>query len=125
SHKFLGVIIDKELRFKQHAAQALAKGTTYTLACNRMIKTTKGVKGKFMRKLFDSVILPKMLYATDIWCLDILTRGKDKKTGGRGTRGFALQMMRVQRMTSLLIMGGMHTTASDITNVHANLLPVQ
>jgi len=125
SHKFLGVIIDEELRFKQHAAQALAKGTNYTLACNRMTRTTKGIKGKFMQKLFDSVILPKMLYATDIWCSDILTKGRDKKTGGRGARGFASQMTRVQRMTSLLITGGMHTTASDITNIHANLLPFQ
>jgi hypothetical protein len=123
SHKFLGIIIDEELRFKQHMAQALTKGTIYTLACNRMTRTTKGIKGKFTQKLFDSVILPKMLYAADIWCSDILTKGRDKKTGGRGARGFTLQMMRVQKMTSLLIMGGMCTTTSDITNIHANLLP--
>lgn len=34
SHKFLGVIIDQELRFKEQAASALAKGTKYMLACS-------------------------------------------------------------------------------------------
>jgi hypothetical protein len=37
SHKFLGMIIDKNLNFKEHAAYALAKGTKYALACMRVI----------------------------------------------------------------------------------------
>jgi hypothetical protein len=45
SHKFLGIIIDQELRFKEQVASTLAKGTKYTLACSQMIRTTKGIKG--------------------------------------------------------------------------------
>ncbi|KAG2742524.1 hypothetical protein P692DRAFT_20652403, partial [Suillus brevipes Sb2] len=57
SHKFLGVIIDQELRFKEQAASALAKGTKYTLACSRMTRMTKGIKGRWMRRLYEGVIL--------------------------------------------------------------------
>ncbi|KAG2739808.1 hypothetical protein P692DRAFT_20687733, partial [Suillus brevipes Sb2] len=67
SHKFLGVIIDDELKFKEHAAYALAKGTTYAMACKRMISPTKGIHGQLMRRLYESVVVPKMTYAADIW----------------------------------------------------------
>ncbi|KAG2740533.1 hypothetical protein P692DRAFT_20663606, partial [Suillus brevipes Sb2] len=67
SHKFLGVIIDENLNFKEHAAHALAKGTKYTLACNRMIRPTKGIKSRLMKRLYEGVVIPKMLYAADVW----------------------------------------------------------
>ncbi|KAG2108905.1 uncharacterized protein F5147DRAFT_525901, partial [Suillus discolor] len=125
SHKFLGVIIDQELRFKEHADYALAKGTKYTLACNRMIRPTKELRGKWMRRLYQGVIIPKMLYAADIWCAGILAKEKSNKAGGRGARGFASQMARVQRMAALLITGAMHSTPTDLLDIHANIKPFQ
>ncbi|KAG1886669.1 hypothetical protein F4604DRAFT_1521183, partial [Suillus subluteus] len=125
SHKFLGIIIDEELRFKEHGAHALAKGTAYAMACNRMVKPTKGVRGTLMKRLFEGVVLPKMLYTADVWCSGLLPRGRSRRVNGRGTRGFASQMARVQRMASLLITGGMHSTASDVLDAHADLLPFQ
>lgn len=66
SYKFLGVIIDQDLSFKEHASYAMAKGITYTMACNRMIKTTTGIHGRLMRRLYEGVVIPKMLYAADV-----------------------------------------------------------
>jgi hypothetical protein len=49
SHKFLGIIIDENINFKEHVALALAKGTKYAMACNKMICLTKGIHRKLMR----------------------------------------------------------------------------
>ena len=67
SCKFLGVIMDDELRFKEHAAYAIAKGTGYVLACGRMTRVSKGVRTRMMKKLYEAVAIPKMLYAINIW----------------------------------------------------------
>lgn len=124
SHKFLSVIIDQDLNFKEQAAYTMSKGTAYVMACNRMIQPTKGIHGKLMKKLYEGVIVPKMLYAADVWCAGLVGKGRSKK-GGRGARGFASQMSRVQRMAMLLIMGGLRSTATDILDAHSDILPFQ
>jgi hypothetical protein len=101
SHKFLGIIIDDELRFKEHAAYALAKGTKYKMTCQRMIRMTKGMKGRWMRKLYKGVVIPKMLYAADIWCTDLISKGKGKH-GSRGARGFASLWCRIAKISQIL-----------------------
>ena len=84
TYKFLGVLVDDELTFKQHATSALAKGTTYMLACNRMSRATKGTRGYLLKKLYEGVVVPKMLYAADIWCSGLISRSRSTKSGGRG-----------------------------------------
>ncbi|KAG2144123.1 uncharacterized protein EDB93DRAFT_1251723 [Suillus bovinus] len=102
----------------------MAKGTKYVMACNHMIKPTKGIHGRLMNRLYKCVVLPKMLYTTDIWCANLVSKGRGKK-GGRGTRSFASQMARIQRMATLNITGGLHSSTSDMLDSHANVLPFQ
>lgn len=78
-----------------------------------------------MRRLYEGVILPKMLYTADIWCAGLISKGKGKKSGGRGARSFTSQMARVQRMAALLITGAMHSTPNYLLLAHANLPPFQ
>jgi len=66
-----------------------------------MIRTTKGTHGKLMKRLFEGVIIPKMLYAADVWCPGLVAKGRSKKGGGRSARGFASQM------ATLSITGGL------------------
>ncbi|KAG2755646.1 hypothetical protein P692DRAFT_20844482 [Suillus brevipes Sb2] len=124
SHKFLGVIIDENLNFKEQAAHALAKGTKYVLACSRMIRLMKGIHGKLMKKLYERVIVLKMLYAADVWCAGLVEKGRGKKGRGRGARGFASQMARVQRMAIISISGGLRSSPTDMLDVHANKRPL-
>ena len=111
SVKFLGVIIDNELRFKEHAAHAIAKGTKYVLACSRMTKVSKGVWGTVMKRLYEAVAIPKMLYVVDIWGMEMLRKGRGKREKGWGPRGFAKQINKVQQLAMVLITGGMRSTA--------------
>ena len=45
THKFLGVILDEELRFKEHAAYALGKGTKWMGQVKRLSKMARGMDG--------------------------------------------------------------------------------
>jgi hypothetical protein len=49
THRFLGVIMDQELRFNEHVTYALKKGTKFLEQYRRLAKTTKGISAKFMR----------------------------------------------------------------------------
>jgi len=90
SHKFLGIIIDKNLNFKEQAARALAKGTKYAMACTRMIRPTKGIHGKLMKRLYEGVIVPKMLYAADVWCAGLISKGRGKKGRRKRRQGIRI-----------------------------------
>jgi len=65
-HKFLGVMLDQELRLKDQVNYALQKGTKWVAQYCRLTKLTKGVSTKFMRPFYISVAVLKMLYAADL-----------------------------------------------------------
>jgi len=117
--------MDDELNFKEHTTYSLAKGTGYTMACSHMSRTTRGIHRQLIKKLYEGVVVPKMLYAADIWCSGLVAKGRGKKAGGRGVRGAASKMARVQQMATTMITGGMRSTATDILDAHANILPFQ
>jgi hypothetical protein len=49
THKFLGVMIDQELRFKAHAAYTLRKGMKW-IEHKRLAKGMKGIAAKYMKR---------------------------------------------------------------------------
>ena len=119
-HKFLGVIIDDQLRFKEQLAAASAKGTRYAAACRRFAKLSTGIRLRHMRQLYTSVIVPKMLYAVDVWGAEMLARQGDKA----GSRGLGKILERVLRSHALISTGAMSTTSTEVTVAHANITPL-
>ncbi|KAG2119715.1 uncharacterized protein F5147DRAFT_767189 [Suillus discolor] len=67
THKFLGVILDQELRWKAYIAYAITKGTKYALQLRRLSSTANGMPMKLTRQLYQAVAIPKMLYVADVW----------------------------------------------------------
>jgi hypothetical protein len=67
THKFLGVILDQELRWKPQADYALAKGTAYVLQFKCLSTMTKGILLRQMRQLYQAIVVPKMIYAASLW----------------------------------------------------------
>jgi len=55
-HKFLGVILDQELRWNAHVNYALAKGTTWITQYRRLAKQMKGVSAKYMRRIHEKIL---------------------------------------------------------------------
>ncbi|KAF8526480.1 hypothetical protein JB92DRAFT_3108284 [Gautieria morchelliformis] len=114
-HKFLGVIMDQELRFRQQVHHALMKGDAYINQYKRLTKQTKGTTAKHMRKYYLAVAIPRMLYAADIFLIPEYEHTK-------GTQGHINKLAQVQRQAALTITGAMRTTATDTLDAHANLL---
>ena len=71
SHKYLGVIIDRELRFKEQTAYAIEKGTKWANQARRLTKMAKGIKGGLARRVYYGAAVASMLYAAEVWCAPV------------------------------------------------------
>jgi len=120
--RFLGVMVDHELTWKHQTGCAIAKGTEYVLQLKRLSRAAKGVSAKLMRKLYLTVAVPKFAYGAGIWFRPMYKEGSNSTH--RGSIGIAKKLARIQRMAATSIMGAMRTTATDILDNHAYLLPI-
>ena len=69
-----------------------------------------------MRKYYLTVAVPRMLYAADVFLVPEMLWSK-------GTKGVITKLNWARRQAVLLITGVLRSTATDILDVHANLLP--
>lgn len=122
-HRFLSVIMDQELTWKEHAAYAVGKGTEYILQLRRLSRTSMGIPTKLMRQLYQTVAILKFTYAANIW-FHPLFKGNSTETLQRGSKRIAERLTSVQRIATLSITGAMCTTPTDSLEAHANLLPI-
>lgn len=120
AQKYLGVIIDQTLSFKDHADYATGKAARYTAQFKRLAKSMKGVRGDNIRKLYKAVSLAALLYAVDVWC-PIARKEKER----RGKMGIIKKMEGVQKMAALAITGGLRTTPTELLREHADILPME
>ena len=122
THRFLGIMLDQELRWKQQADSALARATKWTLAFQRPAKSFSGVNLRLMRQLYRAVAIPKILYAVDVWYTPIHKKhGAHKSSGSVGTTN---KFISFQRTAALAITGALRSTATDVLDLHAGLLPM-
>ncbi|VDC04308.1 unnamed protein product [Peniophora sp. CBMAI 1063] len=128
THRFLGVIWDDQLKWKDQADGAVAKGRKYVLAIRRLARIKHGLRPKFVRRLYISVAIPKMLYAVDVWCLPIprdIPCARPTMSARQGSLGVIRRLATVQRIAALTITGGLRSSPNDILDIHANLLPMR
>src|ERR1700678_1885780 len=52
TQKYLGVIIDSELCFKEQTASAIGKGSKWANQSGRLVKVAKGIKGALARRMY-------------------------------------------------------------------------
>jgi len=67
THKFLGVILDQELRWKEHTAYAIAKGAQYVMLIRRLSRSAQGIPTKLIHQLYRAVAIPCTLYVASVW----------------------------------------------------------
>jgi len=116
SHKFLGVIIDQELRWKEQVNYALQKGTAWVTQYRRLAKPSRGLSAKHMRRFYIAVAIPKILYVADLFLVPEADLAK-------GTKGFISKLGRVQRQAGLHITGAMRSAPTDAVDTCTDLLP--
>ena len=120
--RFLGVIVDNKLNWKGHCAAALAKGQDWLIQFSRLAKTSQGTRARFTRQLYLSIAIPRMLYAADIFLTPQQNAGK-RRTSSPNNRAILNKLASIQRRAAIMITGAMKTTATDILELMANLLP--
>ena len=120
-HRFLGVLVDNRLRFHQQVAAALGKGLTWVATLQRLARSQYGLAPALIRHLYLAVAIPSMLYAVDTFITPL--HKPDGTRRSSGSVGAVKKLSRVHREALILITGAMRTTATDIMNAHADLLP--
>ena len=125
SAKFLGVIVDRWLNWKEHTAAAIAKGEKWLNQFGRLARMNKGINAMFVRRLYLTIAIPRLLYGADIY-LSPYRRHKQVAPQPMPTYNIAImrQLATVQRRAAILITGAMKTTASVVLNTLADLLPI-
>ena len=119
SHKFLGVLFNQELHWKEQAERVVAKATKWTLCTQRLAHHATGISPCQMWQLYQAVVVPSFSYAADVWFLPI-----ERPTGckmARGSVGVAPRLTSVQRIATMAITGALRTSATDILEVHTHL----
>jgi ribonuclease HI len=75
-----------------------------------------------MRRLYNTVAIPKITYAADVWYTP--TRRREGTKRSQGSVGITKRIASLQRLASIAITGALRTTASDTLDIHASTLPV-
>lgn len=107
SAKILGVIMDADLRYKEHLARAAAKGLTAAMCLRRL----KMLSPRAARQLFIATVAPAMDYASIVWM------------HARGVRE-ARWLDKAQMVGAQAITGAFRTVATAVAEAEANMEPV-
>src|SRR6202522_3998 len=120
TQKYLGVIMDSELRFKEQAAAAIGKGSRWANRAGCLAKVAKGVKGSLARRMYYGAVVASMLYAVDVWgAPPIKKRGEGLRTGT------VRKLESTQRRAAAQATGGLCTTPTDLLFAHADMISVR
>ena len=114
--KYLGVIFDQQLLYKSHLQQAIKKGTSAALALSSIANCKGGTPYNLVRQLFQTVIVPRIDYATIIW-----HRPKADGTTAHSTQ--AQKFTTIQRIAMKTILGCYHTTPTAAMEIESALAP--
>jgi hypothetical protein len=121
--KFLGVIVDNTLNWKEQAAVALGKGHDWVLQFGRLVRPTKGVSRVNMQRFYLTIAVPQMLYAADIFLTPATRRATTNL--GRNGRAVTNKLASIQRQATCNVTGGMQSALTDVLDVLADILPFQ
>jgi hypothetical protein len=106
--KILGVVMDTQLRYKQHIAKTTTKGLLAALALKRL----RLVSPSTARQLFGATVAPVVDYASNVWM------------HACGCKGMAL-MNRIQRLGAQAVTGVFRTVATAVAEAEASIRTVK
>lgn len=116
--KYLGVIMDTQLRWKAHTEDIRCRTTKTLNALSALGGSTWGASMVDMRKLYRGVIVPQMMYACSVW--------SNSSTAGKAYTRKTLETLKsVQAQAARTICGAFRATSQAALDVEAYLLPVE
>ena len=119
--KFLGIWIDRKLRFRRQVEYALRKGTAWYLQFGRLARPKRGIRMRHVRTLYEQMLLPGMLYAASVWIVPQRTIPGRRNT--YGSVGIIRKLGRIHRQVCTMITGALRSTPTDSMEAHLDLPP--
>ena len=124
SAKYLGIILNQHLNWKEQQANVMKKGTIWALQIRRLVRPGWGLTPNYARRLYTSVAIPRILYGVDVWAPPTKWEGEGENKQRSGNRHASNCLASVQRPGTLAILGGLRTSPSDSLCAHANVTPM-
>ena len=107
--------------WKPQHLNTIQKGTSYVSVLCCLSRSSSGLSAKFIRHLYISVTLPKVLYSISLWGSPTgIVNGHHH---GNGAVIHALTT--IQHQAAILITGGISSSPTDVLEAHSNLLPIE
>jgi ribonuclease HI len=122
STKYLGIILDQCLNWKEQLAYVIGKGAKWTAQISRVTRPSWGLTPGAARRVYQGVAIPRILYGIEVWCTPKQQTPRGKVT--QGPPAAIAKLATTQRAGALAITGGFRTSPSDSLDAHAALLPM-
>ena len=110
--KYLGVILDSKLIWKQIVEERVKEATSTIYVCIKMLGKTWGISSRLIHWCYIAIARPILYYGAMVWWTAV-----SKKT-------YIKPMERVQRKASICITGALGTSPADALNTILNLPPI-
>jgi Reverse transcriptase (RNA-dependent DNA polymerase) len=122
STKYLGIILDQNLNWKEQTAYVQEKGSKWAAQICRAARPSWGLTPRAAQKIYIGVAIPRILYGIDVWCVPAHEAPVGNKH--KGSVYAIRKLTTTQRPGTLAITGGLHTSPTDALNAHASTLPM-
>ncbi|GAA6044186.1 hypothetical protein NBRC10512_006696 [Rhodotorula toruloides] len=109
----LGVTIDERLTFKEHMSSCVSKASKAMVGVGLLARSRGGLKAKYVRRLVEAVVLPRLTWCAAAWYKPGTTVSKTLEqvqkaaarivTGGYRTRMTSLAHLKLRPTSSHLI----------------------
>jgi hypothetical protein len=110
--KYLGIIFDRKLTFKEHINYITAKRTKLIFSLSKAAKLNWGLNCKALNTIYLGGILPLLLYGAPVWCKALTLESCKAK------------LIRVQRIINIKTTKAYRTVSNEALCVLTGLTPI-
>ncbi|KAJ5766658.1 reverse transcriptase [Penicillium nucicola] len=117
AERYLGYWLDPGLEFHHHREKAVAKASVSLRALRSLAGSTWGASLYAMRRIYQAVIIPQMLFGVSAWYQHMLI-SKSK------AKAICRPFVAIQKQAACLISGAFRTTSAESLNTELYLPPI-
>ena len=117
AERYLGYWLDPNLEFHHHREKAVAKASVSLRALRSLAGSMWGASVYAMRRIYQAVIIPQMLFGVSAWYQPMLI-SKSK------SQAICRPFVAIQKQAACLISGAFRTTSAEALNTELHLPPI-